>query len=119
LPLDLPCAESLKPFDYDVFDRSPSTFAQVTNVPVPSDYVVGPGDELNVQLYGNQNRTLNLIVGRDGRINFPELGPINVGGQLFNSVKSSIESRVERQMIGVRASVSMGDTCSIRVFVMG
>ena len=119
LPLKRTGAEALKPFGYDIFDRAPSTFAPVTNVPVPSDYVVGPGDELNVQLYGNQNRTLRLIVGRDGRISFPELGPINVGGQLFNSVKSSIESRVERQMIGVRASVSMGDTRSIRVFVMG
>ena len=119
LPLKRTGAEALKPFGYDIFDRAPSTFAPVTNVPVPSDYIVGPGDELNVQLYGNQNRMLRLIVGRDGRISFPELGPISVAGQLFNSVKSSIESRVERQMIGVRASVSMGDIRSIRVFVLG
>src|SRR6185369_7672420 len=91
----------------------------VTNVPVPADYVIGPGDQLEVQLYGNQNRTLRLQVQRDGRINFPELGPINVGGQLFSNIRSEIESRVERQMIGVRASVSMGDTRSIRVFVVG
>jgi protein involved in polysaccharide export with SLBB domain len=119
LPLKKTGADALKPFGYDLFDRAPSTFAPVTNVPVPSDYVVGPDDELNIQLYGNQNRNLRLIVGRDGRINFPELGPINVGAQLFSSVKSSIEARVERQMIGVRASVSMGDTRSIRVFVLG
>jgi polysaccharide biosynthesis/export protein len=119
LPIKKTGAEALKPFGYDLFDRAPSTFAPVTNVPVPSDYTVGPGDELDIQLYGNQNRTLRLIVGRDGRISFPELGPISVAGQLFNTVKSSIESRVERQMIGVRASVSMGDTRSIRVFVLG
>src|SRR5262249_49038374 len=77
------------------------------------------GDELDIQLYGNLNRHLRLTVGRDGRISFPDLGPISVGGQLFGSVKSMIESRVERQMIGVRASVSMGDTRSIRVFVLG
>jgi len=91
----------------------------MTNVPVPSDYVVGPDDELSVQLYGSQNRTLRLIVGRDGRVSFPELGPISVAGQRFNDVRASIESRVERQLIGVRASVSMGDTRSIRVFVLG
>jgi polysaccharide biosynthesis/export protein len=120
LPLKKIGVEALKPFGYDLFERAPSTFAPVTNVPVPADYVIGAGDELEVQLYGgNQNRTLPLVVGRDGRINFPELGPISVAGQRFTSVKEAIESRVERQMIGVRASVSMGDTRSIRVFVLG
>ena len=119
LPLKKTGVQGLKPFGYDLFSRPASTFAPVTNVPVPADYVVGAGDEFEVQLYGNTNRTLRLTVGRDGRINFPELGPISVGGQLFSGVKSAIEARVERQMIGVRASVSMGDTRSIRVFVVG
>jgi polysaccharide biosynthesis/export protein len=119
LPLKKTGLQALKPFGYDLFDRAPSSFAPVTNVPVPADYVVGSGDELNVQLYGSQNRNLVLVVGRDGRINFPELGPISVGGQRFSAAKASIEARVERQMVGVRASVSMGDTRSIRVFVLG
>lgn len=119
LPLKKTGVEALKPFGYDLFDRAPSTFAPVTNVPVPSDYVVGPDDELSVQLYGSQNRTLRLTVGRDGRVSFPELGPISVSGQRFSDVKASIEARVERQLIGVRASVSMGDIRSIRVFVLG
>ena len=74
---------------------------------------------LVVQLYGNQNRTLHLTVGRDGRVNFPELGPISVGGQRFRSVQSALEARVAKQMIGVSASVSMGDIRAIRVFVLG
>jgi polysaccharide biosynthesis/export protein len=119
LPLKKIGTEALKPFGYDLFERAPSTFFPVTNVPVPVDYVVGPGDRLEVQLYGNQNRNLPLTVGRDGRISFPELGPISVGGQRFNDVKRDLEARVERQMIGVRASVSMGDTRSIRIFVLG
>jgi len=119
LPLKKVGTEALKPFGYALFDLAPSTFAPVTNVPVPADYVIGAGDVLEVQLYGNQNRTLPLTVSRDGRISLPELGPINVGGQLFNNARSDIESRVERQMIGVRASVSMRDTRSIRVFVLG
>lgn len=119
LPLRKTGIEALKPFGYELFDQPISTFAPVTNVPVPANYVMGPGDELEVQLYGNQNRTFSLVVRPDGRVNFPELGPINVGGQLFNNVRADIESRVERQMIGVRASVSMRDTRSIRVFVLG
>jgi protein involved in polysaccharide export with SLBB domain len=119
LPLTPVGVASLKPFGYDLFDEDPSTFSPVTDAPVPADYVVGPGDELRVQLYGNQNRNLRLVVGRDGRVNFPELGPIVVGGQRFESVRSSLESRVQRQMIGVRASVSIGETRAIRVFVLG
>src|SRR5207253_2150747 len=110
LPLSKVGSTALKPFGYDLFDRLISTFAPATNVPVPADYVVGPGDELDVQLYGNRNVNLQLWVGRDGRVNFPELGPISVGGQTFNSMKAGLESRVARQMIGVCASVPVGDT---------
>ena len=119
LPLARAGIERLKPFGYDLFENAPSTFAPVTDVPVPSDYVLGVGDQLSVQLFGSQNRTLRLAVGRDGRINFPELGPISVGGQRFSAVQQSLESRVARQMIGMHASVSMGDTRAIRIFVLG
>jgi polysaccharide export outer membrane protein len=119
LPLNKVGLTALRPFGYDLFDRPISTFAPATNVPVPADYVVGPGDELDVQLYGNRNANFKLLVGRDGRVNFPQLGPINVGGQTFNSMKAGLESRVERQMVGVHASVTMGDTRTIRVFVLG
>jgi protein involved in polysaccharide export with SLBB domain len=119
LPVKKSGIAGLKPFGYDLFKSAASTFAPNTDVPVPSDYIVGPGDQLTVQLFGNQNRTLRLSVGRDGRVGFPELGPINVGGRRFEQVASELESRVARQMIGTRASVGMGDTRSIRIFVMG
>jgi protein involved in polysaccharide export with SLBB domain len=119
LPIRKAGFAGLKPYGYDLFLDAPSTFAPVTDVPVPSGYIVGPGDQLNVQLFGNQNRNLRLVVGRDGRVSFPELGPISVSGQTFERVAAMIEERVSRQMIGVRASVGMGDTRSIRVFVMG
>lgn len=111
--------DALKPYGYDLFDHAPSTFAPVTDVPVPADYIVGSGDQLQVQLYGTTNRSLRLVVGRDGMINFPELGPITVGGKSFSSLQAELESRVAKQMIGVRASISMGETRSIRVFVLG
>jgi len=119
LPLNKVGPAALRPFGYDLFDREISTFAPATNVPVPADYIIGPGDQLDVQLYGNQNADLQLTVGRDGRVSFPELGPISVGGQTFNSVKAQLEARVQRQMIGVHANVTMADTRTIRVFVLG
>lgn len=119
LPLARTGLDGLKRFGYDLFDEAPSTFSPVTDVPVPSDYVMGPGDELNVQLFGSQNRTLRLTVNRDGTVSFPELGPVQVGGQSFSAARSNLEARVAKQMIGVRASVSMGDTRAIRVFVLG
>jgi polysaccharide biosynthesis/export protein len=119
LPLKKTGAQALKPFGYDLFAEYPSSFEPLTNVPVPSNYTVGPGDVLDVLLYGNQNHAYQMQVGKDGRINFPELGPVNVGGQLFSAVESEIESRISHQMIGVRASVSMAMTRSIQVFVMG
>lgn len=119
LPLEKSGVDGLKRFGYDLFDQPPSTFAPITDVPVPADYIVGVGDQLTVQLYGKQNKTVKLRVGRDGRINFPELGPMFVGGKTFTALQSEIEGQVARQTIGVNASVSMGEVRSIRVFVLG
>jgi polysaccharide export outer membrane protein len=110
---------ALKPFGYDLFEGVPSTFAPVSDIQVPSDYIVGPGDKLEVQLYGNEPSSYSLTVERDGRINFPKLGPINVGGLTFENARAAIEQRVSKQLIGSRVSVTMGDLRSIRVFVLG
>ena len=119
LPLERLGEEALKPFGYDLFAGIPTTFAPATDVPVPAEYVVGPGDQIRVQLYGDVNQSYLLTVGRDGRIDFPELGPVEVAGQTFTQVRQDLESRVARQMIGTVASVAMGETRSIRIFVLG
>lgn len=119
LPLQKTGKEALKPFGYDLFAEYPASFEPLNNVPVPSNYVVGPGDQLDVLLYGNQNHAYQMVVGPDGRVNFPQLGPLSVGGQLLSAVQAQIESRVSHQLIGVRASVTMAQTRSIQVFVMG
>ncbi len=111
--------ESLKPFGYDLFEGAPSTFAPVTDIPVPGDYVVGPGDTLDVQLYGSNTATYSLDVSRDGRISFPKIGPITVGGMSFNEARAQIESRVRKQMIGTHVAITMSDLRMIRVFVLG
>jgi len=119
LPVTRVDVAALKPFGYDLFDDGPSTFAPVTDVPVPAEYILGTGDQLQVQLFGSQNRSYRLVVNRDGQINFPDLGPIAVAGQSFGAVREEIERRVAVQVIGTRASVTMGEVRSIRVFVLG
>ena len=83
------------------------------------DYIVGPGDRLDVQLYGNDPASYKLTVQRDGRIEFPKLGPIMVSGMTFESARSPSNARVGAGLIGTRVSVTMGDLRSIRVFVLG
>jgi polysaccharide export outer membrane protein len=119
LPLKRWGVAALRPFGYELFANASSTFAPVTDVPVPADYLVGPGDELDVQLYGAQNRSLRLVVSRDGRINLPQLGPVSVAGRRFSEVREEVERRVARQLVGVNASLSMGEVRAIQVFVMG
>jgi polysaccharide biosynthesis/export protein len=115
-PLD---DEGAKPFGYDLFEGVPSTFAPVKDIQVPIDYVVGPGDTFNIQLYGNETASYSLTVGRDGRIKFPKLGPISVSGMGFDAARAALEQRVSQQLIGTQVSVTMGDLRSIRVFVLG
>jgi polysaccharide biosynthesis/export protein len=111
--------EALKPFGYDLFEGVPSTFAPVSDIQVPIDYIVGPGDTLEIQLYGNEPASYELTVERDGRINFPKLGPIMVSSMTFVEARNAIEQRVAKQLIGTRVSVTIGDLRSIRVFVWG
>jgi protein involved in polysaccharide export with SLBB domain len=119
LPLRPVGNEALKPFGYDLFNGIPTTFAPATDVPVPAEYVIGPGDTIQVQLIGNTKGRYSLVVGRDGRINFPELGPIAVGGRRFEDIRADLETRVRQQMIGTQASIGIGELRSIRVFVLG
>jgi polysaccharide biosynthesis/export protein len=111
--------EGAKPFGYDLFQGEPSTFAPVKDIQVPIDYIVGPGDTFNLQLYGNESASYKLTVNRDGRIDFPKLGPISVSGMGFDAARNVLEHRVAQQLIGTQISVTMGDLRSIRVFVLG
>jgi polysaccharide export outer membrane protein len=109
----------LQQFGYELFAGAPTTFAPATDIPVSSDYIIGPGDEVHVQLYGKVNVTADPVVDRDGVIFLPELGPITVAGLTFSEMKDLIGREVENRMIGVDVGVSMGRLRSIRIFVLG
>ncbi|NVD05413.1 OtnA protein [Vibrio sp. JPW-9-11-11] len=109
----------LQRFGVELFAGSPTTFAPISEAPVPADYTVGPGDEIVVQLYGKENDTHRLRVNRDGGIQFPELGPLKVSGLTFSQLRDSLTQRVEEQMIGVRSDITLGEMRSMQIFVMG
>ncbi len=111
--------KSLKPFGYQLFAGQPTTFAPVSHAPVPSNYKLGVGDTLNVQLYGKESRSHELVVDRQGRIVLPDLGPLLVTGLSFEDVQELIKSEVKNRMIGMQAAVSMGELRSIQVYIMG
>lgn len=113
-------SERPEPFGYDLFRGAEDSFLSPSaDVPVPTDYVLGPGDRVEVQLFGKENRRHRLTVTRDGVLQFPELGPIEVAGMSFDDARQLIQDSVSERMIGVQASVTMGPLRSIRVFVMG
>jgi polysaccharide export outer membrane protein len=131
LPL-IPLGESaLEPFGYRLFGdygkraqkmrASGGDFESMPTdaIPVPRDYVLGPGDVINVQLYGNEDMKVSLPVNRDGTINMPKLGPRSVIGLTFGELKDEIEQRVDEQLIGTEAAVTLGKLRSIRIFVVG
>jgi len=119
LPIAPAGETALEPFGYGLFKDALTSFRRTSDVPVPIDYVIGPGDTLNIQLFGSQNDEYFLTVTREGTVAFPEIGPINVSGLSFADVRSLLTTRVTEQMIGVRASVTLGELRSIRVFVLG
>ena len=111
--------DELKRFGLNIFDREVSTFSPVDDLPVPENYALGPGDSVSVLLYGKEQDELLLMVNRDGSLQFPRLGSINVAGLTFADLKAVIEDRVERQFVGTNAVVSIGKLRSINVFLAG
>lgn len=111
--------EELQQFGYDLFAGSPTTFAPVTEIPVPVDYIIGPGDQVRIQFFGKETSSYDLYVSRDGILQVPDLGPLSVAGQSFNELKSTIAQRVAVQMIGIEVFVSLGELRSMRIFMLG
>ena len=119
LEIALTGAEALVPFGYSVFEPDAYGLEPVTTGPVPPDYVLGPGDSIRVQLFGNVNGIYDFEVTRDGILNLPEIGPITVAGLPFSEFRQDLNRRVSEMLIGTQVSVTMGQLRTIRVFVLG
>tara|TARA_B100000212_G_scaffold298715_1_gene243048 strand:- start:6321 stop:8129 length:1809 start_codon:yes stop_codon:yes gene_type:complete len=111
--------EPSKIFGYDIFSGAPTTFAQSTNIPVPSNYIIGPGDELIFQFFGIKNQKKSSFVSRTGEIVVPFLGPVNINGLTLAEAKDLIANEVKNGLLGSEVYVTLGEVKSIQVYVLG
>jgi polysaccharide export outer membrane protein len=114
--------EDLKPFGFSFFNDSVQTFMNQGVTSIPSNYSVGSGDYLEIQLFGQENAGYSIMIGRNGMIQFPGIGPINVfeKGGSFQDLKNLIKEKVREQLgEGIQVSVVMGEVRLIKVFLAG
>ncbi len=88
------------------------------DVPVPLKYVVGPGDEVKLMLWGRLNAQYNLTIDREGKITIPNVGPLFVAGMTFEEMSKYLITQAE-QIVGTNIDISMGALKSISIFVLG
>jgi polysaccharide export outer membrane protein len=112
-------SSELKPFGYELFNSERVSAEPQTNVPVPNDYIIGPGDSLKLQLYGKETGNYELIVNNEGNVAIPELGPLSIAGASYSEAKRLILQKYEQQKIGVEAFITMGQLKTIQVFLVG
>ncbi len=111
--------ERLEVYGASLFRRVPTTFAPVQNVPVGPSYVLGPGDEIVMQLSGQVNRQMRVTVDREGEIQIPELGAVHVAGLTYGELPGFLNKQIGRIYRNFTLNVSMGALRTIQVFVVG
>jgi protein involved in polysaccharide export with SLBB domain len=89
------------------------------NALVPPDYVLAPGDEVQLLLWGTVDADLRLPVDRTGRISIPRIGAVMVAGTRYADLPATIEQRVAQVFRNFQLSVSLGQLRSVRVYVTG
>jgi protein involved in polysaccharide export with SLBB domain len=106
-------------FGYDLFKDPLSTFAPVESVPPTADYVIGPGDEVQIRAWGQVDIDFRAVVDRDGRIFVPKIGSINVAGVKYSNLEERIRTAVRRVFKNFEMTVALGSLRSVQIFVVG
>lgn len=86
---------------------------------VPADYLIKPGDEVVVTIWGSVDADLRLLVDRSGRISIPRVGPVLVAGVRYGDLQAAIAQRVAQVFRNFQLSVSLGQLRAQRVYVTG
>jgi len=110
---------NIRQFGYDLFRQPPSTFAPADRIPVGPDYVIGPGDELRITIWGNIEGQWTVVVDMDGKITLPKVGTIGVTGLTFGELKTTLNKELSRYYTNFQMNVSMGPLRSMRVYIVG
>ena len=106
-------------FGRDIFNNKKLSFEPQMNIATPQNYVVGPGDQLIIDIYGASQQSLKLTVSPDGDVTVPEFGPIRVSGLSINAAQARIRSKLGSYYQSSEIKTSLGQTRSIMVNVMG
>ena len=110
--------QSLGLYGYELFGRG-NNFASVQATPVPAGYILGPGDEIVVQVNGLVEVNERLVIDRDGRVLVPRIGPLNRAGVALNNAETVLSAHIGKVYRNFTVSVTMGRLRSIEVFVVG
>ena len=106
-------------YGYNLFTTTSTTFSLVSDVPVPPDYMLGPGDKLSIEYFGNENMTKEGFIGRTGVLHLPLLGPITLAGLTFSEASSLITKKVKSELIGTDIFITLSELRSIDIYLVG
>lgn len=110
---------SLPMFGYNLFGGVPSTFAPIDRVPVTPDYTVGPGDEIVIRAWGQVDIDYRTTIDRNGAINIPRVGNINVAGIKYQELEGFLRTAIGRVFRNFELNVTLGQLRSIQILVVG
>jgi protein involved in polysaccharide export with SLBB domain len=102
-----------------LFSSVPSTFAPLDMTPVPPDYVIGPGDELRIRVWGQVSIQSNVRVDRSGEIFLPQVGPVHVAGMPFSALDAHLRGAIGRIYHNFDLTADVGQIRAIQVYVAG
>jgi protein involved in polysaccharide export with SLBB domain len=107
-------------FGADVFENGTGNSDQLPmDLPVGPDYVLGPGDGLNIDLWGSYSQRLKRSVDNEGRLALPEVGSIQVSGRTLGDVQHLVQTALRSQFRQLEADVSLSRLRTVRVYVVG
>jgi len=106
-------------YGYDLFTSTSSTFALMSDVPIPPDYMLGSGDKLSLEYIGNENLTKEGFIGRTGVLHLPLLGPITLAGLTFSEANRLITKKVKSELIGTDIFMTLSELRSIDIYLVG
>jgi polysaccharide export outer membrane protein len=102
-----------------LFDEVPTTFAPLERVPVPADYVLGPGDELLIRAWGKIDLDSRVTVDRNGQVYLPRIGTLNVAGLRYDQLEGYLHAAISALFKDFELNVALGQLRSIQIFVLG
>ncbi len=117
-PAEMKSKEPVR-FGLSFFENIDTELDTKSGTPVPSNYRIGPDDELRVQVFGAKPMDEELQVARDGTVSISEIGVVSVAGLTFAEAKQSITQRILAANVGAEVNVSMGQLRTISVIVAG